>query len=75
MVAPKYDSLLTIEGISAKMPDVTYMVKNDDQSRREFERRQAAVYRMLQDEGLADLNDGTSNETYRRRFICVTEIH
>lgn len=50
VVAPRYDSLLTIEGISAKMPDVTYKVKNDDQSRREFERRQATVYRMLQDE-------------------------
>ena len=50
VVAPRYDSLLTIEGISAKMPNVTYKVKNDDQSRREFERRQAAVYRMLQDE-------------------------
>lgn len=50
VVAPRYDSLLTIEGISAKMPDITYKVKNDDQSRREFERRQAAVYRMLQDE-------------------------
>lgn len=50
VVAPRYDSLLTIDGISAKMPDVTYKVKNDDRSRREFERRQAAVYRMLQDE-------------------------
>ena len=50
VVAPRYDSLLTIEGISAKMPEVTYKVKNDDQSRREFERRQAAVYRILQDE-------------------------
>lgn len=50
VLAPRYDSLLTIEGISAKMPDVTYKVKNDGQSRREFERRQAAVYRMLQDE-------------------------
>lgn len=50
VVAPRYDSLLTIEGISAKMPDVTYKVKNDDQSRLEFERRQAAVYRTLQDE-------------------------
>ena len=50
VVAPRYDSLLTIEGISAKMPNVTYKVKNDDQSRREFERRQAAAYRLLQDE-------------------------
>ena len=50
VIAPRYDSLLTIEGISAKMPDVTYKVKNDDKSRREFERRQAAVYRLLQDE-------------------------
>lgn len=50
VVAPRYDSLLTIDGISAKMPDVTYKVKDDDRSRREFERRQAAVYRMLQDE-------------------------
>lgn len=50
VIAPRYDSLLMIEGITAKMPNVTYKVKNDDQSRLEFERRQAAVYRMLQDE-------------------------
>ncbi|MCV7193137.1 hypothetical protein [Mycolicibacterium brumae] len=50
VIAPRYDSFLATEGISAKMPDITYRVKNDDRSRREFERRQAAVYRMLQDE-------------------------
>lgn len=50
VIAPRYDSFLMTEGISAKMPPVTYKPKNDDQSRREFERRQAAVYRILQEE-------------------------
>lgn len=48
--APRYASLLTTDGISAKMPDVTYKPKDDRQSRREFERRQAAVQRLLQQE-------------------------
>ena len=50
VIAPRYDSFLMTDGISAKMPPITYKPKNDDQSRREFERRQAAVYRILQEE-------------------------
>ncbi|TXH16586.1 MAG: hypothetical protein E6R06_30645 [Mycobacterium sp.] len=50
VIAPRYDSFLATDGISAKMPDVTYKPKDDRQSRQEFERRQASVNRSLQHE-------------------------
>lgn len=50
VIAPRYDSLLMTKGVSAKMPDITYKPKDDTGSRREFEQRQAAVYRLLRDE-------------------------
>jgi pimeloyl-ACP methyl ester carboxylesterase len=50
VIAPRYAALLKIKGISAEMPDVTYKPKDDTRSRREFARRQAAVYRLLQHE-------------------------
>lgn len=47
VVAPHYADLLSTDGADATMPKLTYKVRNDDQSRREFERRQARVYRRL----------------------------
>lgn len=47
VVAPRYDDLLSTDGVAAKMPEVTYKVRSDDRARREFERRQARVHRRL----------------------------
>lgn len=53
VIAPSYASILATKGISAKIPDVTYRPKDDRKSRREFERRQAAVQRFIQREDTA----------------------
>jgi len=47
VIAPRYDDLLSTDGVAAKMPEVTYKVRSDDRNRREFERRQARVHRRL----------------------------
>ncbi|MDS1116639.1 alpha/beta fold hydrolase [Gordonia westfalica] len=47
VIAPRYSHLLNTDGIKSKHPGVTYKVKNDHDSRRAFERRQARVQRML----------------------------
>ncbi|MFV8300990.1 hypothetical protein ACNQP7_30295 [Mycolicibacterium fortuitum] len=44
---PRYADLLKTDGISAKLPPITYKAKNDMLARREFERRQARVQRLL----------------------------
>lgn len=46
-IAPRYSSLLKTKGIGAKMPPVTYRVKDDSKARFEFARRQARIQRML----------------------------
>ncbi|MBY6706225.1 hypothetical protein HQ308_05365 [Rhodococcus sp. BP-241] len=47
VIAPRYSSLLNIEGVSAKLPSVTYKPSDESTARREFERRQARVQRKL----------------------------
>lgn len=48
VIAPAYTSLVTADSIIAKMPEVTYRPGKDEaRSRRMFERRQAAVRRLL----------------------------
>jgi len=47
VIAPRYSSILTTDGISAELPDVTYKPRNEAVARREFERRQARVERQL----------------------------
>lgn len=51
VIAPRYASLLNTAGIKSKHPGITYKVKNDHDSRRTFERRQARVQRMLRRTG------------------------
>lgn len=51
VIAPRYDGFLRMRGLKATMPELTYKPKDDRQSRREFERRQADVQRLLQQEG------------------------
>ena len=46
-LAPRYSSILSTDGIGAKMPPVTYRVKDDSQARFEFARRQARIQRDL----------------------------
>ena len=50
MIAPRYSSYLTTEGISAKLPRRTYKPRNAAgvTARRDFERRQARIQRLLQ---------------------------
>ena len=48
IIAPRYTSLLKTDGIAAKLPPKTYRVSDDSASRRDFERRQARVQRILQ---------------------------
>lgn len=43
--APRYDDLLFTDGVAAKVPDVTYQVPDDTTARRNFERRQAELFR------------------------------
>jgi pimeloyl-ACP methyl ester carboxylesterase len=50
VIAPRYDSFLEMDGLSADMPDVTYKPKDEPSSRRKFEQQQAAVQRLLQQE-------------------------
>lgn len=45
--APRYSSILSTEGIGAKMPAPTYRVKDDSAARFEFARRQARIQRDL----------------------------
>jgi hypothetical protein len=47
VIAPRYTSLLKTDGIAAKLPPKTYRVSDDRASRRDFERRQARVQRIL----------------------------
>ncbi|AEF41266.1 lipase family protein [Hoyosella subflava] len=47
VIAPRYSSLLKTDGISAKMPPVTYKPNDELNRRRGFERRQAAVQRKI----------------------------
>lgn len=46
-VAPLYSDLLKLEAVAEKVPPHTYKVKDDRTSRRDFERRQARVQRIL----------------------------
>ena len=46
-LAPRYSAILSTEGIGAKMPPVTYRVKDDSKARFEFARRQARIQRSL----------------------------
>lgn len=46
-LAPRYSSILSTDGISAKMPPVTYRTKDDAKARFEFARRQARIQRSL----------------------------
>jgi pimeloyl-ACP methyl ester carboxylesterase len=50
VLAPRYADLLKTDGITAKLPAITYKVKDDALARREFERRQARVQRLLRQE-------------------------
>lgn len=45
--APRYSSILSTDGIGAKMPPVTYRTKDDTSARLEFARRQARIQRSL----------------------------
>jgi len=47
IAAPRYDDILSTDGVAAKVPDVTYRVRDDSTARRDFERRQAEVFRRL----------------------------
>ena len=47
VIAPRYAGILKTEGIAAKLPPVTYKPKDEATARREFERRQARVQRLL----------------------------
>lgn len=51
VIAPRYSSYLSTDGIAAKLPPVTYNEKDDSRFRREFERRQARVQRELKLDG------------------------
>ncbi|MFC4602985.1 hypothetical protein [Rhodococcus kronopolitis] len=46
-LAPRYSDILSTDGISAKMPPVTYRVKDDSKDRFGFARRQAHIQREL----------------------------
>ncbi|ORA38173.1 alpha/beta hydrolase [Mycobacterium aquaticum] len=50
VLAPRYADLLKTDGISAKLPAITNKAKDDALARREFERRQARVQRLLRRE-------------------------
>lgn len=43
--APRYDDILDTEGVTARLPEGTYQVPNDTTARRDFERRQAELFR------------------------------
>lgn len=47
VIAPRYSSYLRTEGRSAKLPPLTYRPKDEVTARREFERRQGRVQRLL----------------------------
>ncbi|MGY1709115.1 hypothetical protein ACI8AC_06345 [Geodermatophilus sp. SYSU D00758] len=46
-VAPRYSSFLSTDGISASLPGRTYVTADEDRRRREYERRQARVSRLI----------------------------
>ena len=45
--APRYSDLLETDGISASVPARTYVTEDEDKRRREYERRQARVSRLI----------------------------
>ncbi len=47
VIAPRYSSYLKTEGRSGKLPPLTYKPNEEATARREFERRQAMVHRLL----------------------------
>jgi hypothetical protein len=47
VIAPRYDGLLKMKGLEAKLPPLTYKPKDEATARRDFERRQARVQRLL----------------------------
>ena len=47
MIAPRYSSYLRTEGRAGKLPPITYKPKEEATARRDFERRQARVQRLL----------------------------
>ncbi|MDK3256604.1 hypothetical protein [Blastococcus capsensis] len=46
-VAPRYSDLLETDGVRASMPSRTYSAKDEDARRRDYERRQARVSRLI----------------------------
>ncbi|MGY2082340.1 hypothetical protein [Blastococcus sp. SYSU DS0539] len=46
-VAPRYSDLLETDGVRASMPARTYSAKDEDARRRDYERRQARVSRLI----------------------------
>ena len=53
VIAPDYSVLLNAQVSKMKHPAVTYKVKNDDQDRRAFFRRQGRIERLLENSGFA----------------------
>lgn len=47
LIAPRYSSYLRTDGRSGKLPPITYKPKDEATARRDFERRQARVQRLL----------------------------
>lgn len=47
VIAPRYSSYLRTEGRRGKLPPITYRPKDEAAARRDFERRQARVQRLL----------------------------
>src|SRR3954453_3100206 len=46
-IAPRYSSFLSTDGINASLPGRTYATEDEDKRRREYERRQARVSRLI----------------------------
>jgi hypothetical protein len=51
VIAPRYSSYLKTDGRSGKLPPLTFKPKDEAVARREFERRQARVQRLLRMQG------------------------
>lgn len=47
IAAPRYDDILDTDGVAAKVPAITYRDRDDSTARRDFERRQAELFRRL----------------------------
>lgn len=73
VIAPRYAGLLETNGVSAKMPDITYKPKDDPRPRCEFERRQAAIYRMLRDEPTSTGVTPSRSASWRRWLAVSSE--